>query len=278
MKRTLCLILALALLAGLCACTRKLPTPTDPTDSTAPSATPAPSDSQAPSASQSAPTGPSQSAPTESTPTPTEPDNAPYTVTHTSAVCYSDGRGGVIVQLLCAVKNTGKKSLLLSESSFVISGSDGRQSVSDVSAYPQLIAPGETGYFREYLTDLSFEVGAALSVSQYNLAIREAGDAEIAASERYEIVRSTLRDSVYGGMTLTGFVQFTSGTDAWGLYVVCVLFDADDTPVGVMSTLLDTPQKSGAVSFDLSDFSLPTTLKEARVSHYEVYAYPILEH
>lgn len=278
MKRILCLLLGLALVLLLCACAPRRPAPTELSTAPTPSETDAPPESSLqPSESESA-TEPAGTEPTESTAEPTgtpEPDEV-LTVTYTAAVCYADGQGGVLTQLLCVVKNTGEETLVLESGSFVLSDGQSRHYVSDVAAWPQVLRPGESGYFREYVSDLSFAEGAQPEVTPF-LSSHAASDRESAAATRYEVVRSELRDSVYGGITLDGYVQYTGGSDSWGLCVVCVLFDENDLPVGLICAVVDCPQKISAVHFDVGDFELPPNVKAAALGRYELFAYPILQ-
>ena len=278
MKRFFCLILALGLLIGLCACTND-PDPT--TDSSAPTERPSvtlPPDLTLPS-DTSSPTDESTEQPTqeptrEPTQEPSQSDE-PYRVTYNAGLSYRVD-GEMYAQAIISVKNTGNTPLFLGMSAITLTNQGGESAIfSGVIGYPQVIDPGETGYyFDSGRVSLSAEGEQNIS---YSLNIRTASTQEQSGLKRYDIIRSSLRDSVYGGMTLTGYVNYTGGAKAWGIYVACVLFDADGKPVSLMYSLVDLPATAATLAFDVSNFTLPPALKAARIERFEVFAYPIIE-
>ena len=59
------------------------------------------------------------------------------------------------------------------------------------------------------------------------------------------------------------------------IYVVVVLFDKDNKPIGILDDLIidDLPAGS-SIGFEATDIYIPDTLSASDVKSYLVYAYP----
>ena len=194
MKRIFAVLLALSLLL-LAACSKGV-SPTEPS-ATEP-ATQAPTEP-----ATEAPTEPSQ---TEPATEPSQPEEkGPFTVTYAHAQADTHGSGEVWVQLLAEVTNTGSEPLTLGAADWTVCTPDGTELAvrKGVSAYPQTIEPGEKGWYYDEFTVDTAQTG--------ELAVQYDGDAlaaSIRAAEqsgvRYAVSDVNLKDSVYGGVELTG--------------------------------------------------------------------------
>lgn len=260
MKRLLCLLCALCLLA-LSACQ-----PDSPVESSTPS------ESESSSTSE-----PSTTLPSESTDDSTEPApvGANYELGEPKAVTYLDAGGAVWAMGFAEVKNTGDQPLLLGYGEFELASKDGQRltTIDTVSAFPQVILPGESGYYFEV-------VETALSApDELKLLLKPDIQPAEAACIRYEITESRLRDSPYGGVELLGAIQ--GGENAPENAMACVaalLFDANGAFLGLVSTMLiDSPQADAEAVFAAQSFKLPGELKASDVAETRIYAYPLLE-
>lgn len=261
MKRLICLILALCLLA-LSACGTKTPAPTE---STAPSFS-----------STEATTVPTTEPTTESTTKPTtEPaPQAAYELGQCSASAYRDDSGAIWAMGLAEIVNTGEKPLFLDYGAFDVTDANGNAvlSVSSVAAYPQVILPGERGYYFEV-----FEPGLpdtqALSLT-VTPDIREA----TVDAVRYEVTETQLRNSPYGGLELTGLVKNTSDQNGELVCIAAILLGKDGAPLGILTNILTETLKAGAqVEFAAESFMLPPELKASQVDELVICAYPLQE-
>lgn len=101
------------------------------------------------------------------------------------------------------VKNTGTKNIYLKTGVYKIANKYGDELTSyslGMSAYPRIIAPGETGYFFDTAYSTAFE-GKTLSdlVITPSFAIRSAKNAKC---ERYKVSELTIEKSTFGSDTI----------------------------------------------------------------------------
>ena len=249
MKRIFAVLLALSLLL-LAACSKGV-SPTEP--------------SQTEPATQ-APTEPATDAPTE--PSQTEPatepsqpeEKGPFTVTYAHAQADTHGTGEVWVQLLAEVTNTGSEPLTLGAADWTVCTPDGTELAvrKGVSAYPQTIEPGEKGWYYDEFTVDTAQTG--------ELAVQ------------YAVSDVNLKDSVYGGVELTGRIRNDTAERGSLVCVAAVLLDESEKPLGVVYAVLDSPLEAGAeTTFGMSSEMLPPEVKSADIAQVETFAYPLAE-
>lgn len=261
MKRLFCLILALCLLS-LSACGTKTPAPTE---STAPS-----------SSSTEATTEPTTETTTEATTeSTTEPaPQAAYELGLCAASSYRDDSGTIWAMGLAEIVNTGEKPLFLDYGSFDVTDGSGRAilSVSSVAAYPQVILPGERGYYFEV-----FEPGLPDTQALSLIVTPDIREATVDAV-RYEVTQTQLRNSPYGGLELTGLVKNTTERKGELVCVAAILLDKDGAPLGIVTTILTEALNADAqTDFAADSFMLPPEIKADQVKELVIYAYPLQE-
>lgn len=256
MKKWICFAAALALLLALAGCVQNEPMPTESGEPT------------------SAPTEPATELPTTA---PTEATTeAPETV-----VCAVSGQGGTLfrndsgevwLSAWVTVRNDGASPVRLAPMDLTasVNGSE-LKTLAAVSAYPNVIAPGETAcYYDEARVDTDSTGTAEL---HFTLAPEAAAQDAVV---RYEVSNTSLRDSVYGGLTLTGEVKNTSSADSSGMVcVAAVLSDDGGAVIGVLYAYLSDPLPAGeSVGFTLDSFMLPDDITAASVADLQTFAYP----
>lgn len=197
-----------------------------------------------------APTEPATEAPTE--PSQTEPatepsqpeEKGPFTVTYAHAQADTHGSGEVWVQLLAEVTNTGSEPLTLGAADWTVCTPDG--------------------------TELAVQYdGDALAAS-----IRAAEQSGV----RYAVSDVNLKDSVYGGVELTGRIRNDTAERGSLVCVAAVLLDESEKPLGVVYAVLDSPLEAGAeTTFGMSSEMLPPEVKSADIAQVETFAYPLAE-
>ena len=146
-----------------------------------------------------------------------------------------------------------------------------------VSAYPQTIEPGEKGWYYDEFTVDTAQTG--------ELAVQYDGDALAASvrtaeqgSMRYTVSDVNLKDSVYGGVELTGRIRNDTAERGSLVCVAAVLLDESEKPLGVVYTVLDSPLEAGAeTTFGMSSEMLPPEVKSADIAQVETFAYPLAE-
>lgn len=261
MKKLICFAAALTLLLSLSACGEdKLPTETDIT--TAP----------ATDVVTEAPTATSDEMPTEApTQTPTEAPRC--ALTGQEGTLFRNSLGEVWLSVWVTVRNDGTAPLSLPPMDITASaGGSTVKTLSAVTAYPNVIASGETAcYYDESRVDTD-TVGAADLT--FDLAAETAAEDAVV---RYTVTDKTqLRDSVYGGLTLTGEIKNEAVTKSESMAcVAAVLYGEDDAVLGVLYAYLSDPPAAGkTVSFTLDSFMLPADVTADAVTQIQTFAYP----
>lgn len=258
MKRSILILLA-CVLALLCACAAK-PEPTEPQGSSSaapsePSSEPAPSTEESGSASSE-----------------TEPATASFEVTDRRLNVYRNRAEEFWGQVITAVQNTGDAPIYLQDSTFHITDAEGKSLASDttVSAYPQIVAPGETGYYyaETYLETESAE----------GLTLEFTPQVSVSAQQKveYTVENPDLQDSRYGGMELRVTLSNSTAQDTRHYCVAVLLFDAEGKLLG---QFYDVPSvkvpAGGSAVLELSSYMLPDTVTKAEIADYRILAYEL---
>lgn len=258
MKRSILILLA-CVLALLCACAAK-PEPTEPQGSS--SAAPSePSSEPVPSTEESS-----------SAPSKTEPPTASFKVTDQRLNVYRNRAEEFWGQVITAVQNTGDAPIYLQDSTFHITDAEGKSLASDttVSAYPQIVAPGETGYYyaETYLETESAEGLTLEFTPQVSVSAQQA--------VAYTVVNPDLQDSRYGGMELRVTLSNSTAQDTRHYCVAVLLFDAEGSLLG---QFYDVPSvkvpAGGSAVLELSSYMLPDTVTKAEIADYRILAYEL---
>ena len=258
MKRSILILLA-CVLALLCACAAK-PEPTEPQGSS--SAAPSePSSEPVPSTEESS-----------SAPSKTEPPTASFKVTDQRLNVYRNRAEEFWGQVISAVQNTGDAPVYLQDSTFHITDAEGKSLASDttVSAYPQVVAPGETGYYyaETYLETESAEELMLEFTPQVSVSAQQA--------VAYTVENPDLQDSRYGGMELRVTLSNSTAQDTRHYCVAVLLFDAEGKLLG---QFYDVPSvkvpAGGSAVLELSSYMLPDTVTKAEIADYRILAYEL---
>lgn len=262
MKKLICFAAALVLLLALSACARNEPLPTEAPDPTATAAPTEPETEQ--------PTEPATTTPTE--PTTEQPETVVCAVSDKRGTLFKNSSGETWLSVCVTVRNdgTGPVSLPLME---LTASRDGAalKTFSGLTAYPNVIAAGESAcYYDEARVDTDATGAAELA---FTLAPETAEEDKLV---RYTVSETQLRDSVYGGLTLTGKVKNETDEDSKGMVCVAsILYDESGTVIGVLYAYLPDKLAAGkTVSFTLDSFMLPAEATAATVADIQTFAYP----
>lgn len=194
---------------------------------------------------------------------------AEYTVGDAAVSVTTDSIGSKYVQVSFPVTNTGKVNLYLKSGSADIENSSGslEDTVTMISACPEVIKPGETGYyFERALYDGSATTGLK--------AVAHA-DVEKASVDcvRYAVSDLSVKDEQYLGAKIIGRVENTTDEEGSMVKVAALLFDNGGGLIGTEFTYLDGALAAGdKKAFECT--SLNSDLKASDIAKYEVYAYP----
>ena len=187
------------------------------------------------------------------------------------ALTYTDSIGSTWVQIMVPVTNTGDRNLYMSSGTMDLEDSSGHlvDSESLVPFFPEVLAPGETGWYYEETT-LDSAVNSELSVVPH-VDIKEAKVDCI----RYEASDIAFTDEKFGGLKATGRVTNSTAEDGSLVHVVVFLFDAEENLVGQTYTILDGDLKAGeSMGFSTSTFGTNDAVNVDTVTSYRLFAYP----
>lgn len=213
-------------------------------------------------------TQPPQTSPTETTepttiPEPTgEVHTVYYEMTHSSARIERDSVGNLWLNVMISFMNKSEETISLPYSTiYIYANGEEVMQLEDVMCYPQILEPGETGYYfeqRQVDLDESLELTAETSpnVERANGMIK------------YAVEDIQLRDSAFG-VEVYGMYQTEEAVSGL-MCAAVVLFDLEGKPFAVLSDYFDASEKE----FILSSDKLPEGLRVSDISSYIAYVYP----
>lgn len=194
-----------------------------------------------------------------------------FGISYQSAKVWKSSIGSQRLQTIVEIVNIGTENLYLSNGAYDLEDSDGKlvKSRQYVSAYPDVIAPGERGYMYEETSLDDYSGGGDLTVVP-RPDVREARVALI----RYDVTDISVSDGGYRGAKVMGRVENTTDKADDFIYVVAVFYDESGAPIGLDFTILMETLEAGAkVGFEMSG-SLPGDVGYGDIAGVAVYAYP----
>lgn len=196
--------------------------------------------------------------------TSSEPEG-PLSVVSVSARLHHDSVGNVWLRFIGACKNTGDTPLQLDYTDVTLSAAGTEDVVlTSVEPFPQVIAPGETGYYCEMKPvdlDDSVQLTAAF----------EPPFSPAETPVRYETEKVQVLDSAYG-LEVRGLLEKAAMEEKNMVCVAAVLLDGDGAPIAVLSDYLSMDETDG--SFTLEGNRLPEEVRAEDVARCLVFAYP----
>lgn len=196
-----------------------------------------------------------------------------YAVTYQNHTLYTDSLGNLRDYVLVEVKNTGTTNLYLKNASFSFEDENGKLVGVDsglISADPEIIAPGECGYFYSNMGSVS---GDIVADGNYTLAadlIVEEAQNEIV---RYEISDTSISAGTFGPFEVIGRVTNNTDSDESLVWIAAVFYDETDTPLGVAGVNVTDLTAGSSQTFSIGTaFLSELDLSVDDVARYEVYA------
>ena len=199
-------------------------------------------------------------------------EEASYEITDCTTKTWVDSIGSPWIQTIVEISNTGSKNLYLSSGSYDLEDASGSliASRSMVSAFPNVIAPGEKGYmYEETILDQPVE-GELKAIPRVKI------DEATVELIRYNVTDTKLAAGTYGGIKALGRVENTSSESANSTYVVAFLYNADGKCIGQMFTIITDELAPGdKIGFEMSGMSLPDDVSLETIAEAVYYAYPM---
>lgn len=196
-----------------------------------------------------------------------------YEITDTSFNYYTDSIGSVEFYGIIEVTNTGNTNIYLKDCTFDLEDNDGHllQSESLISSCPDIIAPGEKGYFYNGIgsmfldKDVSTDNGLNL-VPHYKL-IEANGDIV-----DYKVTDTALRKDDFDNAKVTGRITNSTDKDVSLLYVEVLFKDASGKVLVITGTNVTGIDAGSTTSFEVSTLFKNTAISFEDIADYEVVA------
>ena len=198
-----------------------------------------------------------------------ENEQVSYEITYTNLDIYEDSIGSIWVSIISEITNTGTTDLYLSSGSIDLENESKSlvKVLNLVSVYPQIISPGEKGYYYANTTVDNITVNSELTAIVHP-DIKRSKSNKIS----FPVTDVSISDREYGGIQAIGRVENTSDKDESLLYVAVVLFDSDDKPIAVLSTITDV-KAGNKIGFSATALRLSDDLESSSVKRFVCYAY-----
>lgn len=212
--------------------------------------------------------------PPVATPTPQPPvDDLSYEITYQNCNLYEDTSGETRCYAIIEVLNTGNCDLYLKDAVFDFEDQTGKLLAtysSLISSDPDIIAPGEKGYFYCNSASINGDVNSHTDyVFKPTLRIEKSKNPII----RYEISDLSMKEGQFGPVQIIGRITNNTDEDDSMVWVSCILFRADGTPIAAHGTNVMGVKAGQTVSFDADAIYLHgLNLDYSEVASYKVYA------
>jgi len=207
--------------------------------------------------------------------TSSQEESAPYEAKVARFDYYTNSIGNFEYHGIVEVKNTSDHDLYLdaASSSFDIEDANGHLITTEkfISSCPDVIAPGETGYFYNGFggdtADMSVDASQTLNLVS-NVNVEKARVANV----RYPVTDTAISVGSDGSMHVTGRVENNTDVDDSMMYVQAELFDANGNILAIMGTTLTDLTAGSKQSFDISAWGISETVTADQVASFQVVA------
>ena len=206
----------------------------------------------------------------------TKEAKAEYEITNTLFTHYTNSIDKEEYSGIIEIKNTGSVCIYLKDCTFDFEDDNGHllQSEKLISSAPDVIAPGECGYYfgHGYIDDeVSFENGINL-VPNFTVDICKNGNEAVID---YEVSDLDIRDNDYGlGVKVTGRVTngTSEDTNSIDVKIIAIFYDSEGNLLDVGFTYADEMSAGGKASFEISTVFGNEEVSTESVADYKVIA------
>lgn len=178
------------------------------------------------------------------------------------------------IRIVTPVTNVGNRNIYCKDCTYDIEDADGNvlQSVSSVYCEPNVLKPGETGYFyKEIENSESIPDGATITAHP---TIKKATESDCI---RYDVTKVSFKDDATYGLKALGKVTNTSDEAVSYTEIVINVFDKNDEFVTTLSTSINKSiNPAESISFEASNMLVMYRHEDfvaEDVGHYEAFAY-----
>ncbi|MBR2524725.1 MAG: FxLYD domain-containing protein [Clostridiales bacterium] len=199
-----------------------------------------------------------------------------YEITDTRFNYYTNSIGNLEYYGIVEITNTGSSYLYMDDCTFDLEDNDGHLLQSDnmIPSCPDVIAPGEKGYFYSSIGSSSIDDGVSLDngvklVPSISVEVARGGASAIV---EYDVSDTDLRTDDYNRPKVTGRVTNNTGKDNSYLYVNVLFYDSEGKIIAISGTTVTDLSAGATVSFECSTLFTDDSLTMDSIGSYEVIA------
>lgn len=204
----------------------------------------------------------------------TQQNGEAYQITYQNSKIYRGSLGNVECYAIVEVQNTGSVDLYLKDATFNFEDKSGNLLATYgtmVSSDPEIIAPGEKGYFYCNAVSLSGNINESSDYTFVpNLKIQQAKNSII----RYDVSDLSMSEGKFiEPVDIIGRVTNSTTEDDSLVWIACILYRSDGTPIAACGTNVTNLKAGETQAFDLSAVYLSwLDLDYSEIASYKVYA------
>lgn len=196
-----------------------------------------------------------------------------YKVTGKSFYYFTNSIGTVEYRAYVEVTNTGTENLYLKDALFDLEDDDGHLLQSDnfISSCPDVIAPGEKGYFYNGISSHTIDESVSLA-NGVNFAPQINVIKSDSAPVYYEVFDTDLREGTFGNPKVTGRVKNNTSKDDSLLYIEVILYDKNGNVLEIAGTNITGLTAGKTVSFEINAMFLGEKANMSSIASYKISA------
>lgn len=205
---------------------------------------------------------------------PSQTKSESWEVTYKNSIIYKNSLDDIACYAIVEVENTGTVDLYLDDATFDFEDENGKLLATYstmISSDPDIIAPGEKGYFYCNMATLDRDITENTEyVFNPSLKIKKSQKSIV----RYNISDLSISDGGFlSPFSVIGRIENNTGEDAGLVWICCIAYRNDGTPIAACGTNITDLGAGEKTSFNLSASHLMNLdVKLSDIADYKVYA------
>lgn len=199
---------------------------------------------------------------------------ADYEIKYQNSRVYKNSIGHIACYAIVEIENTGNVDLYLDDATFDFEDSSGKLLATYntlISSDPDIIAPGEKGYFYCNMSTLRGDIDEKTEyIFVPKLKVKQSQKAII----RYDISDLSISEgNSFSPFDVIGRITNNTGDDAGLVWIACVFYRSDGTPIAASGTNITDLAKGETKTFNISTIDmLSADFDYSEIADYKVFA------
>lgn len=198
-----------------------------------------------------------------------------YEITDEHFEYYVNSIGSTEYRAWVEITNTGTTNLYMDSCTFDLEDDNGHLLQTDnfISSCPDIIAPGEKGYFYNGMGFGASSIDEGVSLENgVNLVPQVSIKAARSNPVDYEVTDTDLRAGTFGYPTITGRVTNTSDEDESLFYIQAIFYDENGSVLAITGTNITDFTVGKTASFEISGITLGDDVSMDMIADYQIIA------